>query len=85
MGCCSFSLGVVECLKRRAYDQHGVASKPTRSFMLCPWERHFTALSPAWWSWQAVLNFKHISIKLPGDSNILASREASRDNCRSSY
>ena len=36
-------------LKRRAYDQHGMDSKPTRVILLCPWERHFTALSPAWW------------------------------------
>ena len=27
-------------------------------------KRYFMALSPAWWSWQAVLNFSHISIKL---------------------
>ena len=44
---------------------------------LCPWERHFTAYSPAWWSWQAVLNYSHIFIKLQADSNILASPEAS--------
>ena len=24
--------------------------------LLCPWERRFTALSTALWSWQAVLN-----------------------------
>ena len=53
----------VEWLKRRAYDQHGPGSKPTRAILLCPWERHFAALSPAWWSWQAVLNYSHISIK----------------------
>ena len=35
----------VEWLKRRAYDQHGFSSKPTRVILLCPWERHFTALS----------------------------------------
>ena len=45
------------------------------------WERHFTALSPAWWSLQAVLNFIHISIKFQADSNILASPEAGRGNC----
>ena len=37
--------------------------------------------SPAWWPWQAVLNFNHISIKLQADSNILASPEAGRGNC----
>ena len=47
---------VVDWLKRRARDQHGLRSKPTRAILLCPWERHFTAHSPAWWSWQAVLN-----------------------------
>ena len=73
---------VVEWLKRgRAYDQHGPGSKPTRAILLCPWERHFTALFPAWWSWQAVLNFNHISIKLQADNNILASLEADRGNC----
>ena len=52
-----FNLGsVVEWLKHRAYDQHDLDSKPFRAILLCPWERHFTAHSPAWWSWQAVLN-----------------------------
>ena len=72
---------MVEWLKRRAYDQHGLGSKPTQAILLCPWERHFTALSPAWWSWQAALNYNHISIKLQADSNILASPEAGRSNC----
>ena len=39
---------VVEWLKHRTNDQHGLGSKPTRAILLCPWERHFTALSPAW-------------------------------------
>ena len=47
---------VIEWLKRRDRDRHSVGSKPTRAILLCLWERHFTALSPAWWSWQAVLN-----------------------------
>ena len=72
---------VVEWLKCRARDQHGLGSKPTRAILLCPWERHFTALSPAWWSWQAVLNYSNISTKLQADSNILASPEAGRGNC----
>ena len=72
---------VVEWLKRRARDQHGLGSKPTRAILLCPWERHFTAHSPAWWSWQAVLNYSHISIKLQADSNILVSPEAGWGNC----
>ena len=55
---------VVEWLKRRTRDQHDLGSKPTLAILLCSWERHFTAHSPAWWSWQAVLNYSHISIKL---------------------
>ena len=47
---------VVQWLKRRAYDQQGLGSKLTCAILWCPWERHFTALSPAWWSWQAALN-----------------------------
>ena len=65
----------------RADDQHGLGSKSTRAILLCPWERHFTAHSPAWWSWQAVLNYSHISIKLQVDSNILPFPEAGRGNC----
>ena len=72
---------VVEWLKRRARDQHGLGSKPIRAILLCPCERHFTAHSPAWWSWQAVLNYSHILIKLQADSNILVSPEAGRGNC----
>ena len=49
--------------------------------LLCPWERHFMTLSPAWWSWQAVLNYSHISIKVHEDSNILASPKAGWGNC----
>ena len=35
---------VVEWLKGRACDQDGLGLKPTRAILLCPWERHFTAL-----------------------------------------
>ena len=74
----SFYVGsVVEWLKRRARDQHGLGAKPTRAILLCPWERHFTAFSP-WWSWQAVLNYSHIYIKLQADSIILISPEEGR-------
>ena len=72
---------VVEWLKHHARDQHSLSSKPTCIILLCPWERHFRALSPAWWSWQAVLNYSHISIKLQADSNILGSLEAGHGNC----
>ena len=61
-----------------AHNQHGLGSKSTCAILLCPWKKHFTALSPTWWSWQAVLNFSHISIKLQADSNILVSPEAGR-------
>ena len=70
-----FTVGsVVEWLRRRAYDQHGLGSKPTRAVLLCSWKRHFTIFFPAWWSRQAAL-------KLQVDSNILVSPEASRGNC----
>ena len=72
---------MVEWLKHRTDDQHGLGSKPTCAILLCPWERHFTALSPAWWSWQAVLNYSNISTKILADSNTLASPEAGRGNC----
>ena len=72
---------MVEWLKHQTDDQHGLDSKPTCSILSCPWERHFTALSPAWWSWQAVLNYSHISTKLLADSNILVSPEAGLGNC----
>ena len=39
---------MVEWLRRLAYDQHGLRSKLTRAILLCPWERHFMALSPAY-------------------------------------
>ena len=57
---------MVEWLERWARNQHDLGSKPTRAILLCPWERHFTEHSPAWWSWQAVLNYIHISIKFCG-------------------
>ena len=72
---------MVEWLKFQDGDQHGLGSKPTCAILLCSWERHFTALSPAWWSWQAVLNYSNISIKLLADSNVLASLEAGQGNC----
>ena len=37
---------VVERLKRRTHDQDGLDSKLIRAILLCPWERHFTALFP---------------------------------------
>ena len=58
---------VVEWLEPRNCDQYGLGSKPTRAILLYPWERHFTALSPAWWSWQGVLNFSHISIEFQAE------------------
>ena len=29
------------------FHQHGLGSKPTRAILLCPWEKHFKALSSA--------------------------------------
>ena len=72
---------MVKWLKHRTDDQHGLGSKSTCVILLSSWERHFTANSPAWWSWQEVLNYSNISIKLLADSNILASLEAGRGNC----
>ena len=72
---------MVEWLKRRTRNQHGLGSKPTRAILLCSWERHFTAHFPAWWSWQAVLKYSHISIKLQAENNILVSPEAGRGVC----
>ena len=43
-------VSVVKWLKHQTNDQHGLGSKPTCAILLCPWERHFTALSPTWWS-----------------------------------
>ena len=72
---------MVELLKYQADDQHGLGSKPTCAILLCSWEKHFTPLFPSWWSWQAVLNYSIISIKLLADTNILVSSEAGRGNC----
>ena len=72
---------VVKWLERRDCDRHGLGSKSTCAFLLCSWERHFTAFFPAWWSWQAVLNFCFIFIKFQADSYILASPKAGRSNC----
>ena len=47
----------------------------------CSWERHFTALYPACWPWQAILNFNDIFIRFQAGNNILASLEAVRDDC----
>ena len=38
---------LIEWLQCRAYDQHGLGSKPTRAVLLGLWEKHFTAFSPA--------------------------------------
>ena len=57
----------------KTYSRHSVVSLGKTLY----------ALSSAWQSWQAVVNFSHISIKLNLylDSNILASPEAGRSNC----
>ena len=76
-------------VKHRVCDWYGLCSKPTRAILLCPWKRHFTALSSAWWSWQSILNFhqylyktkKKQNKKFQSDSNILASPEAGQGKC----
>ena len=73
---CTSKVSVVEWLKHRTDNQ-----PLNYAILLGPWERHFTALSPAWWSWQAVLNYRNSSTKLQADSNIVASPEAGRGNC----
>ena len=72
---------MVEWLNQWACDQHCLGSKPTCAILLCAWKRHFMAYSPAWWSWQAVLNYSHIFINLQANSNILASPEEGWGNC----
>ena len=62
-----------------AYDQHGLGLKPSRAILLCPWERHFTALlsclvTLASSCVTSLLNFKRTA-------NILASPKAGRSNC----
>ena len=53
---------MVKWLKRHAYDHHGLGSKPTCTILLCSWEKHFTALSPAWWLVISLLNYKWTAI-----------------------
>ena len=75
--------------ERRDRYRHGLGSKSTRAILLHSWKRHFTMLSPVWRSWQAVLDFIHISLKklknqnkkFQADSNIFASPEAGGSNC----
>ena len=41
----------IKWLEPCEYDQYGLGSKSSFAILLCPWERHFMALSPALWSW----------------------------------
>ena len=76
---------VVECLKCRTDDRHGLGTKPTWAILLCPWERHFTTPSPAWWSLASSYKLQYISTKSLADGNILASPEQGRVNCLPMY
>ena len=67
---------VIEWLKRCACDRHGLGSKSTRAILLCPREKHFTPLFFACWSWQRVLNFSHIFIKLKNKKKTHFNRKA---------
>ena len=70
---------VVEWLKRPASDQHGLCSKPACAILLLG--KTLYSIFPAWWSWQAVLNYSPIFIKLQADSNIWVSPEQGRGYC----
>ena len=82
----NFNLTAISCISRK---KAGIINCPMYSTFIAfrrrriniEIKRHFTAHSPAWWSWQAVLNYSHISINLQSDSNILVSQEAGRGNC----
>ena len=39
---------MIEWLERRDCDRHDPGLKPSRAILLCPWERHLTAVSSAW-------------------------------------
>ena len=70
--CLSKCVGsVFEWLKRRYRNRHNLGSKPTRAILLYSWERNFTVLSPAWWSWKVLLNYNHISIKISSGQQYL--------------
>ena len=73
---------MVKWLECCAYNQQDLGSKPTSTPLLCPWKRYLEqTVFPAWWSWQAVLNYSHIFIKLQTDCNILASPKEYQGNC----
>ena len=55
--------------------QHGLGSKPTCAILLCSWERHFMAHSPAWVSEQAVLTFIFISRKTNKEKEIASGQQ----------
>ena len=72
---------MVEWLKCQDHNQHGLGSKPTRAILLCPWERHFMALSMLDGLGKQI-EIKVISpLKFQADSNILAFLEAGQGNC----
>ena len=66
---------MIECLERRAYDQHDLGFKPTCAILAVFLEKTLYFTFPAWWSWQEVLNCTHIFIKLQAEINNLASAE----------
>ena len=55
--------------------------KRFRAILLCPWEKTLYGTFPCLVVLASSLNFRHISIKLQTESNILASPEAVRGNC----
>ena len=36
--------------------------KSTRAILFRRWQRHFSALSPAWRSWRAIFNFRILNL-----------------------
>ena len=54
VGYCMRKSGIVKKYVQLVQDMYEgsetMVRKLTCAILLCPWERHFTALSPAWWS-----------------------------------
>ena len=84
---------MVEWLKRRDCDRHGLVSKPTCAILLCPYKRHFMALSPCLVVLTSSSKFqlylyktkKTRYIELQSNSNMLVFPEAGRGNCLPMY
>ena len=69
-------------LERCNCDRHGLGLKPIPAILLRSWEKHFTTHSPDERSWQAVLNFRHIFIKLKKKKKIFSTAAISWHLCK---